>query len=79
MDEDWNLGTSFWSEMFLWFFSPLYHAAQNHILSSHTYFLFLLLPNHKQYNMIINLRGMDWHYFGALLFHLTDFSRPTVF
>ena len=43
------------------FFSPLYHAAQNHILSSHTYFLLLLLllPNQKQCNMIINLRGMD--------------------
>ena len=61
MDEDWNLATSFWAERCFFFFPPLYHAAQNHILSSHTYFLLLLLllPNQKQCNMIINLRGMD--------------------
>lgn len=42
-------------------------------------FLWLWLPHYKQCNMIINLRSMDWQDFWVSAFHLTDFSRPTVF
>lgn len=51
-----------WRVFYTWPCCPRSYFKLTHLL------LLSLLPNYKQCNMIINLRGMDWHFFEALFF-----------